>query len=85
MTTDKPAAKLKYSISVIRPVFQVAVLEIEAATRNEAIEIAQDRELTLQDSDWQGPFERAIYEETEDDSLQMFRTIAKASDPDPRS
>lgn len=84
MTTDKAAAKRKFKISIMRPVFQIATLEIEAATGDEAIEIAQERDLTLQESDWQGPFERAIYEETDNDSLQMFRRIPKAVDPGER-
>lgn len=85
MTTDKAAAKRKFNITIMRPVFQVATLEIEAATSDEAIEIAQERDLTLQESGWQGPFERAIYEETNNDSLQMFSRIPKPAVPDERN
>lgn len=80
MTASNTTAKRKYNITIMRPIFQVAILEIEAATRDEAIEIAQERELTLKDSDWQGPFERAIYDETGNDVLQVFHRIPKAAD-----
>lgn len=74
MTADNTTAKRKYTITIMRPIFQVAILEIEAFSRDEAVEIAQERELTLQEADWNGPFERAIYDETENDSLQVFRS-----------
>lgn len=76
MTTEKAAAKRMFRITVMRPVFQVAVLEIEAATGDEAIEIAQERELTLKETDWKGPWERAIFDETEN-GLEVFRSGPK--------
>ena len=79
MTAKKSTTKRKFNITIMRPIFQVAVLEIEAATRDEAIEIAQEREETLQDNEWKGPWERAIYADTENDSLQVFRSIPRTT------
>lgn len=81
LTVKKPATKRKYSITIMRPIFQAAILEIEAATSDEAIEIAQEREPNLKNDDWKGPWERAIYEATENDSLQMFHSIRTHADP----
>lgn len=72
MTAETTGPKRKFKITILRPVFQGALFEVEAATRDEAIELAHEREQTLKESDWQGPFERAVYEETENDSLQVF-------------
>jgi hypothetical protein len=73
MTAKKPITKRTFNITIMRPIFQVAVLEIEAASRDEAIEIAQEREPTLTEQDWQGPWERAIYDESEN-GLEVFRS-----------
>lgn len=73
MTPDKPATTRKFNITIMRPVFQAAILEIEAATSDEAIEIAQERESTLKNDDWKGPWERAIYDEAEN-GLEVFRS-----------
>ncbi len=77
MTAKKSTTKRKFNITIMRPIFQVAVLEIEAATRDEAIELAQERELTLKNEEWNGPWERALYDETEN-GLEVFRGAAKA-------
>lgn len=79
MTTDKPATKRKFSITIMRPIFQAAILEIEAATSDEAIEIAQEREPNLKNDDWKGPWERAIYDETEN-GLEVFRSGPKLAE-----
>ena len=76
MTTDKDTAKRKFSITIMRPIFQAAILEIEATTSDEAIEIAQEREPNLKNDDWKGPWERAIYDETEN-GLEVFRSGLK--------
>ena len=83
MTADN-TTKRTFNVTIMRPVFQVARFRVEAATRDEAIELAHERELTLNESDWQGPFERAVYEETENDSLQVFHRVPRAPDPSDR-
>jgi hypothetical protein len=84
MTAEKSASKRTFNITIMRPVFQVAVFQVEAATQEEAIELAQEREMTLTEQDWNGPWERAIYEETGNDSLQVFRGVPKPADPGER-
>jgi hypothetical protein len=79
MTAENPGTKRTFNITLMRPIFQVAILEIEAATREEAIEIAQERELTLTEQDWNGPWERAIYDET-GNGLEVFRSAPKSTD-----
>jgi len=79
--TAENYAKRTFNITIMRPIFQIARFRIEAATRDEAIDFAREHELTLKESDWQGPFEKAVYEETENDSLQVFRRIPKETDP----
>lgn len=79
MVTDESNAKRKFNITIMRPVFQVAILEIEAATRDEAITVAQERELALEDNEWQGPWERAIYDENEN-GLEVSRSGPKRTD-----
>lgn len=81
MTADNTTAKSKYHITIMRPVFQVAVLEIEAMTRDEAIEFAQEREERLKETDWKGPFERAIYDEDDDNGgFRATHPTEKAAD-----
>lgn len=79
MTASNTTAKRKYNITIMRPIFQVAVLEIEATTRDEAVGIAQERELALEDNEWQGPWERAIYDENEN-GLEVSRSGPKRTD-----
>jgi hypothetical protein len=82
MTAENSATKRTFNITIMRPIFQVAILEIEAATRDEAIEIAQERELTLTEQDWNGPWERAIYDQNEN-GFEVFRGSPKRNGTSP--
>ncbi|HVB81208.1 MAG TPA: hypothetical protein VNE82_14815 [Candidatus Binataceae bacterium] len=76
MTADN-ATKRTFNITIMRPVFQVAAFQVEAATSEEAIDLAKERERTLKDDDWTGPFERAIYDD--DKQSDSFRAIRGGS------
>lgn len=86
MTAEKPVTKRTFRITLMRPVFQTAILEIEAKTSEEAVELAVEREPTLKDDDWNGPFERAAHDDGANDPPPfVFRSINSATgSTDPR-
>ena len=51
MTADNTTRR-KFKITVMRPVFQIALFNVEAFTRDEAIELAHECELMIKESDW---------------------------------
>ena len=63
MTAEKPVTKRTFRITLMRPVFQTAILEIEATTAEEAAELAVEYESSVKDDDWNGPFERAVHDD----------------------
>lgn len=80
MTAENSTAKRTFNITIMRPVFQVAIIQIEAVTREEAIELAQEHELTLKNDEWHGPWGRVIHDETGNE-LEVFGNGLKPASP----
>ncbi|MDE3109399.1 MAG: hypothetical protein KGL02_05610 [Acidobacteriota bacterium] len=77
VTAKKPATKRIFRITLMRPVFQVAVLQVEATSAERAAELAVERESSLKEDEWNGPFERAAHDDGANDPPPfVFRSIS---------
>ena len=61
MVTEKSATKRPFRVKLMRPVFQIADLTVEARTTSDAVALAMDQADGLADRNWAGAFDPSHY------------------------
>jgi hypothetical protein len=80
MPRKKNPAKRTFRVKMMRPLFQIAVIEVDALEARDAVAAALDKADMLPDTSWCGIFDAASYTYDVQDVVEVGKSSGKAPD-----